>query len=176
MPNEPLHYVDDNGLLYYDSIVKERLAGKADESDIPTAVSELQNDSGYQTNAIETVKVNGSALTPSNKAVDVSVPTTVAQLSDASDYAKKTDLVGGVVYKGTVQSYSNLPVSGQAVGDMYNVATADSTHGISAGDNVIWNGSDWDVQRGTIDMSGYYNSSNFQPLSNQEIDDLLAEI
>ena len=45
-----------------------------------------------QENVLETVKVNGTALTPSNKAVNVTVPTTVAELTDSSDYAKKTDL------------------------------------------------------------------------------------
>ena len=45
-----------------------------------------------QENVIETVKVNGTALTPSNKAVNVTVPTTVAELTDSDDYAKKTDL------------------------------------------------------------------------------------
>ena len=45
-----------------------------------------------QANVIETVKVNGTALTPSNKAVNVTVPTTVAQLADSSSYAKKTDI------------------------------------------------------------------------------------
>ena len=45
-----------------------------------------------QANVIETVKVNGTALTPSNKAVNVTVPTTVAQLTDSSSYAKKTDI------------------------------------------------------------------------------------
>ena len=33
------------------------------------------NPSGYQANVIETVKVNGTELTPSNKAVDITVPT-----------------------------------------------------------------------------------------------------
>ena len=45
-----------------------------------------------QANVIETVKVNGTALTPSNKAVNVTVPTTVTELSDSADYAKKTDI------------------------------------------------------------------------------------
>ncbi len=50
-------------------------------------------DTGAQVNTIETVKVNGTALTPdANKAVDVQVPTTVAELSDSSDYAKTSDL------------------------------------------------------------------------------------
>lgn len=48
--------------------------------------------SDAQANVLETVKVNGTALTPSNKAVNVTVPTTVAQLTDSSSYAKKTDL------------------------------------------------------------------------------------
>ena len=45
-----------------------------------------------QANVIETVKVNGTALTPSNKAVNVTVPTTVTELTDSADYAKKTDI------------------------------------------------------------------------------------
>ena len=47
---------------------------------------------GAQVNIIETVKVNGSALTPANKAIDITVPTAVASLTDASEYAKKSDL------------------------------------------------------------------------------------
>ena len=45
-----------------------------------------------QENVLETVKVNGTALTPSNKAVNVTVPTTVAELSDSADYAKTADV------------------------------------------------------------------------------------
>ena len=37
------------------------------------------NPSGYQANVIETVKVNGTALTPTNKAVDISVPSAVTE-------------------------------------------------------------------------------------------------
>ena len=48
--------------------------------------------SNAQANVIETVKVNGTALTPSNKAVDVTVPTTVSELTDSANYAKKTEL------------------------------------------------------------------------------------
>ena len=48
--------------------------------------------SNAQANVIETVKVNGTALTPSNKAVNVTVPTTVSELTDSADYAKKTDI------------------------------------------------------------------------------------
>ena len=46
--------------------------------------------SNAQANVIETVKVNGSALTPSSKAVDISIPTKVSQLTNDAGY-KTTD-------------------------------------------------------------------------------------
>ena len=42
--------------------------------------------SNAQANVIETVKVNGTALTPNSKAVDVPVPTNVSQLTTDSRY------------------------------------------------------------------------------------------
>ena len=57
-------------------------------------------------------------------------------------------------YKGTVSTYSSLPSSGNKTGDVYNIEQADSTHGIKAGDNVAWNGSNWDKLGGDIDLSG----------------------
>lgn len=47
---------------------------------------------GGDENVIETVKVNGTALTVSNKAVDIPVPTTVAELSDSNNYLMSTNL------------------------------------------------------------------------------------
>lgn len=48
---------------------------------------------GAEKNTIVTVKVNGSSLTPDgDRAVDVTVPTKVSELTDATEYAKKTDL------------------------------------------------------------------------------------
>lgn len=46
--------------------------------------------SNAQANVIETVKVNGTTLTPSSKAVDISVPTKVSQLTNDAGY-KTTD-------------------------------------------------------------------------------------
>ena len=42
--------------------------------------------SGAQVNVIETVKVNGTALTPSSKAVNVTVPTKVSDLTNDTGY------------------------------------------------------------------------------------------
>ena len=65
-------------------------------------------------------------------------------------------------YKGSVATYANLPTTGQKVGDVWNVETADPDHGIKAGDNVAWDGTRWDILGGNHDLSGYaqLNSAN----------------
>ena len=77
-----------------------------------------------------------------------------AKTSDLTAYAKKSDVAKAVNYRGSVETYSKLP-SGASVGDMYNVAKADKKNGIKAGDNVVYNGSDWDNLGGTVDLSDY---------------------
>ena len=90
--------------------------------------------SGAQVNVLESIKVNGSALTITGKSANI----------DLSGYALKTDISAAVNYRGSVASYADLPASPSS-GDMYNVETADSEHGISAGENVVWNGASWDA-------------------------------
>ena len=65
-------------------------------------------------------------------------------------------------YKGSVATYADLPTTGQKVGDVWNVETADPEHGIKAGDNVAWDGAQWDTLGGNHDLSGYaqLNSAN----------------
>ena len=58
-------------------------------------------------------------------------------------------------YKGSVETYADLPTTGQKVGDVWNVETADPDHGIKAGDNVAWDGAQWDILGGNHDLSGY---------------------
>lgn len=65
-------------------------------------------------------------------------------------------------YKGSVETYADLPTSSQQVGDVYNVKQADPDHNIEAGDNVAWDGTTWDILAGDTDLSGYaqLNSAN----------------
>ena len=58
-------------------------------------------------------------------------------------------------YKGTKTTYAELPAEGNVVGDVWNIATADTEHNIKAGDNVAWTGTEWDVLAGTVDLSTY---------------------
>lgn len=72
-------------------------------------------------------------------------------------------LTSAVKYRGSVASYSALPTSGLSTGDMYNVKAAGGTDAngtaIKAGDNLVYNGSGWDDQSGTVDLSNYYTKT-----------------
>lgn len=75
--------------------------------------------------------------------------------STIANYALKSDITAAVINKGSVTSYADLPTSGQKNGDMYNIKAADAAHNIKAGDNVVWNGTEWDNFGGvfTIDAA-----------------------
>lgn len=66
-------YLDDNGLLYFWQKIKTVFATQSALDDLSDTVDGLVSEGG-EPNVIETVKVNGSALTPdANKAVNVTV-------------------------------------------------------------------------------------------------------
>lgn len=65
----------------------------------------------------------------------------------------KTSLSAVYIYKGSVDTYDNLPTE-VATGDTYNVVAA---HGSTpAGTNYAWNGESWDALGGSVDLSTYY--------------------
>ena len=83
--------------------------------------------SNAQANVLETVKVNGTTLEVSNKAVNVTVPTTVAELTDSSSYAKKTDIPTTLPANGgnaaTVNNHTvetNVPADAVFTDTVYN--------------------------------------------------------
>lgn len=109
------------------------LNGKVDKvsgsSLIPDAkITKLDGiDSGAQVNVIEIVKKNGTALTPVSKAVDISVPTALSELTDnathrlVTDTEKttwngKADLVDGKVPASELPSYVDDVIDSHIVG------------------------------------------------------------
>lgn len=71
-----------------------------------------------------------------------------------ANYAKLTDITSAYRYKGTVDNYSDLPTA-HKTGDVYNIKNADAANKIKAGDNVVWNGTEWDNLSGVVDLSAY---------------------
>lgn len=183
------------------------------KSEVPTKVSQLTNDSAFQTSAqvgtIVDSKIAGKADktyvdTELGKKANTSHTHTKAQITDMptklsqftndsgfqtaanvdtklADYAKKTDIASVYKYKGSKANYAALPTEGQVVGDVYNVEAADSTHGIKAGDNVAWDGTEWDVLAGTIDTSNFATKDELENIqvdfaTTGDIDNIITKV
>lgn len=68
-------------------------------------------------------------------------------ISIATNFLANVGISAATVYDymGAVNTYADLPTSGMNTGDVYAVNTADSAHGIAAGDEVVWNGTEWEL-------------------------------
>lgn len=89
---------------------------------------------------------------------------TDAALSAAQGKALKTlvdelkaSVAAALDYKGTKDTYEELPTEGNKKGDVWNVVGAHGT--TPAGTNYAWDGTQWDPLGGTIDLSGYYTKT-----------------
>lgn len=122
---------------------------KGNITSIEGDITELQESLGNAEGDITTVK---NALDAHKADYNNPHKVTAAQLGLATVYK----------YKGSVETYADLPTSEQQIGDVWNVETADPDHGIKAGDNVAWDGTTWDILAGDTDLSGYaqLNSAN----------------
>ena len=102
--------------------------------------------------------------------------TTITTALDKQDeyneekYLQKKDATTVLKYKGTVANFESLPLTGNEVGDVYNVqtyTTATDINGdiVHAGDNVAYvtltgGTSGWDALGGTINLSNYATKSD----------------
>lgn len=122
---------------------------KGDITSIESDITELQGSLGRAEGDITAVT---NALDAHKADYDNPHKVTAEQLGLTTVYQ----------YKGSVATYADLPTTGQKVGDVWNVETADPDHGIKAGDNVAWDGAQWDTLGGNHDLSGYaqLNSAN----------------
>ena len=129
---------------------------KQDIIDFPTNVSEFTNDAWYITKDVDN-------LTYYYKKNEV-------YTQWETDSAIRTAVASVYRYKGSVQSYENLPTAqstpAPVVWDVYNVEQAHTTAPVfDAGTNVAWNGTAWDPLAGEVDLSDYYTK--------EEIDELI---
>ena len=148
---------------YNDNLFVKKVAGKGLSTEDFTTAEQTKLtgvEAGAQVNVIESITINnGQPLTVTSKGVNI----------DLSDYALASDISSVYKYKGSVASYALLPTTNQEVGDVYNIEAADATNGINAGDNVVWNGTAWDVLAGTVDLSGYVQAEDGKGLSHIDV-------
>ena len=182
------------------SKIKSALGGKVDvvsgkglsTNDYTTAEKTKLSGiaSGAQVNVIESVKVNGTKVEPSSKAVDISVPTRVSQLTNDSGFQTSTQVNSIVTGKGyqtqsQVQSLINsavgnitsiryekvtsLPATGSN-GVIYLVAHSHGTQDIY--DEYIWLAETKTYEKignTDIDLSAYVKKSELTAITTNDL-------
>lgn len=195
-----IEYLDKSGLTLLISKIKSALGGKVDvvsgkglsTNDYTSAEKQKLSGiaSGAQVNVIESVKVNGTKLTPSSKAVDVTVPTKTSQLTNDSGYQSATSVESIITAKGyqtqsQVQSLINsavgnitsiryekvtsLPATGSN-GVIYLVAHSHGTQDIY--DEYIWLSETKTYEKignTDIDLSAYVKSSELTEITTNDL-------
>ena len=167
--------------------VDQTITNKTVNVVVPTKVSDLTNDgdgtagSEFATKAyvdqnggkIDVIKVNNVAQTITNKEVNITVPTAVSSLTNDSGYqtasqvqtAISAAVASAYKYKGSVATVSDLPASGNTVGDVYDVQ--------SNGINYAWTGTEWDALGQLIDTSLLWAKSELVAITTAEIDTII---
>lgn len=186
------NYLNSTGLAYFYNRIKALFASQDDFDTLEGRVDSLVTQGG-EPNVIDTVKVNGTALPVTDKAVDVTVPTTVAELTDSADYVQASDIptavseltndagyqtasdvetaIGDALDGVTGITYSavdTLPASGEA-GVIYLVPNSGSGQNVK--DEYIWTGSAFEkIGTTETDLSGYWATADLVAITTAEID------
>lgn len=195
-----IEYLDKSGLTLLISKIKTALGGKVDvvsgkglsTNDYTSAEKSKLSGiaSGAQANVIESVKVNGTKVEPSSKAVDISVPTKVSQLTNDSGFQNATQVNSTIAGKGyqtqsQVQSLinsavgnitsikyekvSSLPAAGSN-GVIYLIAHSHGAQDIY--DEYIWLAESKTFEKignTDIDLSSYVKSSELTAITTNDL-------
>lgn len=202
---EPLEYLSKEGLLYVWQKIKLKLSGKVDKiegkglstNDLTDELKQKILDAGDSSfsgdyndltnkpdltvyeNKIETIKVNGTTETITDKSVDISVPTNNNQLTNGAGYQTSSEVNSAItsaisgVTQFDYQIVESLPEVG-VKGTIYLISNNGT--GTNIYDEYIWI-TDKFEKFGTaeIDLSEYVKYSSLEEITNAEIDAIFAE-
>lgn len=172
-------YASSETLLYFKQKLDQIFAKI---TDIPTKLSQLANDVGFITSA---------ALNPYAKTADL--PTNVSDLTNDAGYQNSSQVDSAITAKGyqnatQVQQAINTALSGftgidfQIIeslpgsgvkGTIYLLSNGGS--GNNSYDEYVYINSKWEkIGTTDIDLSNYYNTTNFTAITNSDIDSIFT--
>lgn len=168
------------------------LMSSTDKQNLDNAVQKLSGiDAGADVNVIETIKVNDSALTPdSNKAVNITIPTKVGDLTndsgfitkavnDLTNYYKKSetytktevDNLVDVIPKFSIAVVNALPTESIQNTTIYLVQSGNNTSNLYT--EYIYVNNAWEILGAQeVDLSGYVRKSD---IATQSADGLMSK-
>ena len=191
-------FLDDAGLVRLWGKITSALSGKVNvvegkqlsTEDYTTAEKTKLGaiEAGAQVNVLESVSVNGSALTPTSKAVDITVPTNNNQLTNGAGYQTASDVSSAIttalsgITSFDFEVVSELPQNPDT-GIVYFVPNSGA--GQNVYDEYVWvmvEDPDTHVEAGQweklgqkeLDLSNYWNGTNLTAISSSRIDEITA--
>lgn len=178
LPSKTSDLTNDSGFI----TAKDVPEGAAASSTVPKMDGTTNQKGVVQLSSATDDTSTTKAATPSavKAAYDLaagkqSPATSLAGYGIADAYTKDevdAKMSSALEYKGSKDTYADLPTTGNKKGDVWNIVNADAAHGVNAGDNVAWNGTTWDVLAGTMDLSAYMLAEDLVAISNTELDNI----
>ena len=128
---------------------------------------------GIEENAEVNVNADWDAIT--GDAEILNKPTTISGYGITDAYTKievDEKITNVYKFKGSVNTYADLPTEDLTIGDVYNV--------LDTGDNYAWTGAEWDDIGGTIALAsavndGLMSKEDYDKLSNIDITTLIKK-
>ena len=165
---------DDNKIWLYDGMIVSVVADTTGKN----GVYKLNNKDAYN-EASSWERIDAAAAAQVTVEDSLTSSSTTAALSanqgkvlDEKITAVSNKLTGVYSYKGSKEKFVDLP-SDANEGDVWNVEEAYDNH--PAGTNWAWTGTEWDALAGSIDLSGYYDSTQVDAAIKVETDRAVAE-
>lgn len=157
-------FLDITGLGYFktkqDTANEGKFAKKTDLSSYQTTEAATAAKTELETEIAK--KVDKTTYEAKVSAIESSIETKADQTDLESLQSDLTSKLTAVYrYKGTKPSYSELPQSGNEIGDVWDV---------NNGMNYAWNGSDWDALGDSrIEVDANLNDSSTNPVQNKAV-------
>lgn len=135
-------------------------------------------ETGAEVNIIETIQKNGTALSVSNKTVNITVPTNNKELTNGAGYQTSSDVstaiqnaiagITGIDF----QVVTTLPTTGNK-GTIYLLSNSGT--GTNIYDEYIYVNDAWEkIGTTAVDLSDYVKNEDLVAITNSEIDTIVA--
>ena len=165
MPNETR--IDGSGLSVLLLLLKDDMITAAERTKL-TGI-----EAGAEVNVIASIKVNGSAVTPSGKEISLTIPTKVSDITNDSGFQTASDVSAAIstalsgITGISFEIVQSLPQTG-AAGTIYLISNSGT--GTNAYDEYIYLNNAWEKLGSTnVDLTGYFNTTNLPALTSNEI-------
>lgn len=160
--------------------VKQECASQTSVTELTTRVKSLE-DVGAQENVIEKVKVNGAEQTVTDKAVDITVPTKVSDLSNDSKFQTDAEVAAAIaaadhMKRKIVNSTADIDLTaGDASQYIYMVKKSSTKTGDKYDEYMVLDGALEKVGDWEVGLSNYVQKDGDKVLSTNDFTNELLE-